>query len=57
MVFNTYKQNFSLYMKMIFLIQLLYLSTDVGLSEEMTHGSVFAPLREGRFHLLFAVRM
>lgn len=56
MVFNTYKQNFSLYMKMIFLIQ-LYLSTDVGLSEEMIHGSVFAPLREGRFHLLFAVRM
>lgn len=43
-------------MKMIFLIQ-LYLSTDVGLSEEMIHGSVFAPLREGRFHLLFAVRM
>ena len=27
---------------MIFLIQLLYLSTDVGLTEEMTHGSVFA---------------
>ena len=35
-VFNTLKQNFSLYLMMIFLIQLLYLSTDVGLTEEMT---------------------
>lgn len=34
-VFNTLRQNFSLYLKMIFLIQLLYLSTDVGLTEEM----------------------
>ena len=33
-VFNTLQQNFSLYLK-IFLIQLFYLSTDVGLTEEM----------------------
>ena len=35
MVFNTLKQNFSLYLKTIFLTQILYLSTDAGLTEEM----------------------
>lgn len=34
-VFNTLKQNFSLYLKTIFLTQILYLSTDAGLTEEM----------------------
>ena len=34
-VFNTLKQNFSLYLKAIFLTQILYLSTDAGLTEEM----------------------
>ena len=34
-VFNTLKQNFSLYLKTIFLTQVLYLSTDAGLTEEM----------------------
>ena len=34
-VFNTLKQNFSLYLKTIFLTQISYLSTDAGLTEEM----------------------
>ena len=55
-VFNTLKQNFSLYLKTIFLTQILYLSTDAGLTEEMML-TLITPLHEGRLNLLFALRM